>query len=45
MIVDIFNSDLKEKGVDVKEPVDIESDQEWMSIILEHYNSPEGLAY
>lgn len=45
MVVDIFNSDLKEKGVDVKEPGDIESDQEWMSIILEHYESPEGSAY
>lgn len=45
MVVDIFNADMKKRGVDCTDPVDISSDHKWMATILDNYNSPEGSAY
>ena len=44
-VVDVFNADMKKKGVRFKEPMDISTDKEWMAVILKNYNSPEGSAY
>ena len=45
MVVDLFNADMKKNGISFKEPDDIATDKQWMSVILEHYNSPDGSAY
>jgi len=44
-IVDIFNADMKKNGVSFTEPDDIATDNQWMSTILNNYNSPDGSAY
>jgi hypothetical protein len=45
MVVDLFNADMKKNGVNFKEPEDIATDKQWMSAILDNYNSPDGSAY
>ncbi len=44
-VVDIFCRDLQRRNISLHEPTDIESDQEWMSVIQDSYPAPDGEAY